>query len=482
MANELRGKVLRGLAWSTLEKVGTQLIAFIVSVILARLLTPQEYGIVALTSVFMAISGVFVDGGFGAALVQKKDADELDFCTVMYSSIGIGVIIYLFLFFIAPYAAIFFHTQEFTVVLRIAALPFLWMGYRSALNSYFYRSLQYKAIFYRSLISLVCSAIVGITMAYLGYGVYALLAQGITSELTALITLQITSPWHPTFRYSIDRARTLMAFGGNVAGASLIGTAFNELKGLLIGRLYTPADLALFNKGGSFPRLIFGNINSILNEVLFPAMSRYGDDRTKVKLLVRRFMKTGLYVVFFLMTVIFASCEPLVRLVFSEKWVPCVPYMRIVCLQLMIEIIGFINMQSMKAVGEANTILKLEVYKKPVFLIMTVIGALISVYALAVTLPLYALYATYINISPNKRILNYSFREQLFDISVPIMLCAGMLVFIYPLSFLHLPDVVIIITQAAVGLVIYVLLSLLFNVESFYYLKDLIVGYAKKKL
>lgn len=481
MVFELRGKVLKGLAWSTMEKVGAQGIGFIVSVILARLLTPHEYGIVALTSVFMAISGVFVDGGFGAALVQKKDTDDLDFSTVMYSSIGIGLIIYIFLFIIAPYAADFFHATEFTIVLRVAALPFLWMGYRSALNSYFYRNLQYKAIFYRSIISMVCSAIVGITMAYKGYGVYALLAQGIVSEITALVALQISCPWHPSFNYSIKRARSLMAYGGNVAGASFIGTVFNELKGLLIGRLYQPADLALFNKGGSLPKLIFGNINSILNEVLFPAMSRCGDDRAQVKMLVRRFMRTGLYVMFFLMTILLATCEPLVRLLFTDKWVPCVPYMRLVCLQLMIEIIGFINMQSMKAVGEAKIILKLEVYKKPIFLILTVIGAFISVYALAVTLPLYALYATYVNMSPNKKILNYNIKEQLYDIAIPFLLSSGMFVIIFPLSFLSLPDVVVILLQSLVGLIAYVMMSHIFKVECLFYLKNLIISYAKRK-
>ena len=466
---DIKKQVLGGMAWSFLDKMDSQGLNFVVGLILARLLMPAEYGIVALTSIFMAISTVLVDAGFGTALVQKKNADDLDYCTVMYSSIVIGIAAYAILFGIAPFAADFYRTPELKTVLRVVALPFIWSGYNSVLNAYLYKQMQFRKFFYRNLFANIASAVVGVWMAYQGFGVWALIAQSFTSNIIGMITLQCYVPWHPKLMYSFERAKSLVKYGANIAGASLIGTGFNELKGLLIGRLYTPTDLALFNKGGNFPKLIVNNIEGTIGAVLFPAMSQFGDDKEKVKQLARRSMRVGSYLMFFMMVTFVVTCEPLVRILYTEKWVGCVPYMRLVCLQLMIEMVSTENLQALKAVGDGGVILKLEIYKKPVFLAMTVVGAYISVYALAMTLPLYAVYSALVNMRPNQKVLGYSMREQMFDLMPATLLSLAMFGLVYPINYLQLTDILKLLLQCVLCVLVYFGLSYLFKVESFRY-------------
>ena len=466
---DIKKQVLGGMAWSFLDKMGSQGLNFVVGLILARLLMPAEYGIVALTSIFMAISTVLVDAGFGTALVQKKNADDLDYCTVMYSSIVIGIAAYAILFGIAPFAADFYRTPELKTVLRVVALPFIWSGYNSVLNAYLYKQMQFRKFFYRNLFANIASAVVGVWMAYQGFGVWALIAQSFTSNIIGMITLQCYVPWHPKLMYSFERAKSLVKYGANIAGASLIGTGFNELKGLLIGRLYTPTDLALFNKGGNFPKLIVNNIEGTIGAVLFPAMSQFGDDKEKVKQLARRSMRVGSYLMFFMMVTFVVTCEPLVRILYTEKWVGCVPYMRLVCLQLMIEMVSTENLQALKAVGDGGVILKLEIYKKPVFFAMTVVGAYISVYALAMTLPLYAVYSALVNMRPNQKVLGYSMREQMFDLMPATLLSLAMFGLVYPINYLQLTDILKLLLQCVLCVLVYFGLSYLFKVESFRY-------------
>lgn len=470
------------MAWSFGDKMFSQGLGFLVGMILARLLMPEQYGVVALTSIFMAVSSVLVDAGFGTALVQKKDADDLDYCTVMYGSIGIGLVIYIILYIISPYAADFYHTPELTPILRVVALPFIWSGYNSVLNAYLYKRMQFRKFFYRNGIANVVSAIVGIWMAYAGYGAWALIGQSFTSNIVGMAILQYSVPWRPRLAFSLDRAKSLLRFGSSVAGASLIGTIFNELRGLLIGRFYAPRDLALFNKGGNFPRLIVGNIEGTFGAVLFPAMSQYGDDREKVKQMMRRSMRLGSYLMFFLLTTLIVICEPLIRVLYTDKWVGCVPYMQLICLQYMIDILTTENLQAYKAVGEGDTILKLEIYKKPVFLLMVIVAAYISVYALAVTLPVYALYAGVVNMRPNRKILNYSIREQFLDLAPASLLSLAAFCVAWPLSLLHLHDILMILIQTAACAIVYVALSWMFKVESLTYLKNMVRESCRKYL
>ena len=481
MSKNIKGRVLSGMMWTFAEKMGSQGISFIVSVVLARLLMPSQYGLIAMLSVVMAICNTFIDCGFGVALVQKKNSDEKDFNTVLYSSTFVGFVLYIIMYFSAPLVSSFFNQEELTKVMRIYTLSFLWSGYNSVLVSYISKHMLFKKMFRRTLIANSLSGVAGITAAYMGFGFWALVIQNFTAAIIGIITLQLSIDWIPKLQFSWSRAKKLLSFSSKVMTANLIGTGFNELKGLLIGRLYTPADLAFYNKGGSLPSLVANNINTSIGNVLFPAMSQYSDNRDKVKEITSRSIRISSYVLFFGLTILILISEPLVRLLFTEKWVACVPYMQMVCLQRMLEIISTANLQAMKAVGEGNVIVKLELYKKPIFLLLTVIGANISVFALAVTLPLYSFIANIINMWPNIKILNYRLHDQVRDLAPSTILSIIMAIVLFPVNFLPMSDILKIVSITIFGVIIYIGVSIIAKVESLNYIFNTIKTYRNKK-
>lgn len=358
--------------------------------------------------------------------------------------------------------------------MRIYTLSFIWSGYNSVLLAYISKQMLFKKMFKRSLISNIFSGIVGISVAYMGAGVWALVAQSLTYSILGIVILQLTIDWKPKLQYSWQRAKKLMSFSSKIMLASFIGTSFNELKGLLVGKMYSAADLALFNRGGTIPNLIANNINTSLGTVLFPAMSMHNDNKDKIRNMTSRAIQLGTYVQFFFLTTLIVISEPLIRTLLTDKWIACVPFMQMVCLQRMLEILSSANLQALKAVGEGNSIVKLEILKKPVFLIMTIIGAYISVFALAVSLPLYAFYANIINMWPNKKVLNYGIKKQFRDMRPATLLSLIIFIAGYPINYLNIPDVLKILCSIAICTIIYAFLSHICKVGSYLYCVDLL--------
>lgn len=459
-------KILSGLFWTFFEKIGSQGISLVVSVILARLLMPEQFGLIAMLGIVMSICNTFIDCGFGAALIQKKNADSLDFNTVLYSSTIIGLFLYIIAFFCAPLCATFFNEPQLIAIMRIYTLSFFWTGYNSILLTYISKRMQFKKMFKRTMIATIFSGLVGVFMAYTGAGVWALVAQSFTGSILGIIVLQASIEWKPKFQYSWLRAKELLPFGSKIMLASLIGSTFDELKGLLVGKMYSAADLAQFNRGGSIPYLLANNINASLGTVLFPAMSKHGNNRDEIRQMTRRTIQLGSYIQFFFLTTLIVISEPLIRILLTEKWIACVPFMQMFCIQKMLEILSTANLQALKAVGEGNTIVKLEILKKPVFLAMTIIGANISVYALAVTLPLYALYANLINMWPNKTILMYGMLNQIRDLMPATILSLLIFVAGYPINFTDFSDTAKILCGTLICTIIYILISYITKTES----------------
>lgn len=462
-------KILSGLFWNFFEKMGSQGISLVVSITLARLLMPEQFGLIAMLSVVMSICSTFIDCGFGTALIQKKNSDSLDFNTVLYSSTIIGFILYIVAFFCAPLCAKFFNVPQLTTIMRIYTLSFFWTGYNSILLTYISKRMQFKKMFKRTMIATLFSGVVGIVMAYAGAGVWALVAQSFSNSILGIVVLQVSIEWKPGFQFSWLRAKELLPFGSKVMLASLIGSTFDELKGLLIGKMYSAADLAQFNRGGSIPSLLANNINTSIGTVLFPAMSMHGNNRDEIRLMTRRTIQLGSYVQFFFLTTLIVISEPLIKILLTEKWIACVPFMQMICIQKMLEILSTANLQALKAVGEGDTIVKLEVFKKPVFLAMTIVGAKISVFALAVTLPLYALYANLVNMWPNKTVLKYGILSQIRDLMPATLLSLFIFIAGYPINFMELPDAVKILCGVFICSTGYMLISRIARIESFAY-------------
>lgn len=466
--------------WRFMERCGAQGVTFIVSIVLARLLDPKVYGTVALVTVFTAILQVFVDSGFGNALVQKKNADNIDFSTVFFFNITVCTALYLIMFFCAPLIASFYKMPELTPVVRVMSLTLIISGVKNIQQSYVSKNLLFKKFFFATLGGTVGAAFIGIGMAYAGFGVWAIVAQNLFNQLVDTIILWVTVKWRPQLAFSFKRLKGLFSYGWKLLVSSLLDTGYNNLRQLIIGKLYTAKDLSFFNKGQSFPNMIVTNINSSIDSVLLPTMSAEQDDKSRVRAMTRRAIKTSTYIMMPLMMGLAVSAEPLVSLILTDKWLPCVPFLRIFCFTYAFYPIHTANLNAIKAMGRSDMFLKLEIAKKAFGLVVLVSTMWFGVIWMAYSLLLASLFSQIINSFPNKKLLEYGYIQQLKDMLPQIALSCVMGFCVYLLNYVRLPDTVILILQATVGAVLYITLSKVFKIESFEYVLNMLKKYVKK--
>ena len=469
MGNKSNG-VISNFLWRFAERCGAQGVSFVVSIVLARILEPEVYGTIALVTVFTTILNVFINSGLGSALIQKKDADDLDFSTVFFFNVFMCAVLYLGMFAASPYIARFYRDETLTPVIRVLSLTLVISGVKNVQQAYVSRTMQFKRFFFATLGGTIGAAVIGIAMAYCGFGVWALVAQQLFNATVDTIILWITVKWRPKRMFSWNRLKGLFSYGWKLLVSALLDTVYGDLRQLLIGKLYTSADLAQYNRGNQFPSIIVSNINTSIDSVLLPTMSRAQDDPTQVKGMTRRAMKTSIYIMAPLMMGLAFIGEPVVRLILTEKWLPCVPYMTIFCITYMFYPIHTANLNAIKAMGRSDLFLKLEIIKKIIGLVALVITVPISVMAMGYSLLFTSLASQIINSWPNKKLLNYGYLEQLKDILPGILLAVFMGCCIYPVQWLGLPDLVTLLIQVPLGAVIYIGLSALLKLESFTYL------------
>lgn len=466
----LQKKVFSGLFWKFGERIGAQAVSFLVSMILARLLMPSDYGVIALITIFIDIANVFVSSGFGSALVQKKDADEVDFSSVFYFSIGMSWVLYGIVFLAAPAIAGFYGKDILIPVLRVMALKLPLAGVNSVQQAYVQKNMLFKRFFFSTLIGTVGSAVVGIAMAYLGFGPWALVAQYLFNSTVDTLVLWVTVKWRPVLAFSAERMKTLFSFGWKMLCSELIHTSYGQIRSLIIGKVYTDKDLAFYNQGGKLPGILVTNINSSVSSVLFPAMTQKQDNEEKLKEMVRLSIRISSYIMWPLMTGLLVVSEPVVKLIFTDKWLSCVPYMQIACIQFALEPVQTANVQAVKAMGKGRTFLIMEIVKKAFGIVMIVAVMYQGVMAIALTAMVVTFFAALVNSTPNRKYLGYTYREQLADLLPSVCLAAVMGVFVYLVSCLPVALVPRLCIQIVAGIASYVLLSVIFRVSQFEYI------------
>lgn len=472
--NNITSKVFSGLFWKFGERITAQCISLIVSIILARILQPSDYGAVALVMVFITIANVFVVSGFGSALVQKENADNLDFSSVFYINILISVIIYIIIFFTAPIIADFYNLSIMSPALRVLGIRIIVAAINSVQQAYVSRNMLFKRFFWSTLFGTLLSGMVGVIMAYHGFGVWALIAQYLTNTCIDTIVLWFTVRWRPELRCSWNRAKDLISYGWKLLVSALLDTGYNQLRSLIIGKMYTSEDLAFYNQGDKYPSLIVTNINSSISSVLFPAMSQYQNDPKRVKQMTRRAIQISSYIMWPLMIGLGVIAEPLIKIILTEKWLPCVPFLRIFCFTYGLWPIHTANLQAINAMGRSDLFLKLEIIKKIIGLIALVISIQFGPFAIAWSLVIAGIISTFVNAVPNIKLLNYGYVEQLKDLFPPLMVALTMSIGIYPISFFNLSDIVTVVLQIIIGSMVYIVMSILFKLSSYRYLYEFI--------
>lgn len=476
-----KSKVLSSLIWKLLERSGTQGIQFLVQIVLARILLPTDYGTISLISIFIAIANVFVQSGFNTALVQKKDTSEQDFSSVFYLSLFIATLLYIMIFFTAPYIARFYNILELKPVLRILSITLFFGAFNSIQNAVIAKRMQFKKLFFSSLGSIILSGITGIILAYVGFGVWALVIQQLVNQLSVIIILWFTVKWRPQLVFSVKRIKELFSYGWKLLISSLIDTIDKNLRSLIVGKIYNPSMLGYYNRGDQFPQLIVSNINGSIQSVMLPTLSSEQENKKRVKELVRRSIVTSSFLLFPIMIGLAVVGEPLIKIILTDKWLPCVPFMQVFCLSYALWPIHTANLQAINALGRSDIFLKLEIIKKIIGIIILIISMFFGVYAIAIGTLINGIIATFINAYPNLQLLNYSYKEQVKDITPSLLLSIFMGLIVYSILFFKLSPYLTLILQILIGVFVYIGMAKAFKLECFSYLLNTIRLMLKKR-
>jgi len=473
--------IFSNLIWRFSERCGAQLVAFVVSVILARMLAPDVYGVVALLTVFTSILQVFVDSGLGNALIQKRDADELDFSTVFYANIAFCGILYLLLFLCAPLIAGFYHDSSLTQMVRVLGITVIVSGVKNIQQAYVSRNMMFRKFFFATLGGTIVAACVGIAMAISGYGAWALVAQEVINVSIDTLILWVTVKWRPKGGFSLNRLKGLFSYGWKLLVSALLDIGYNNMRQLIIGKKYSSSDLAYYNRGRQFPNFIVANINNAIDSVLFPVMASVQDNRQNVKEMTRRSIKVSVYVMAPLMMGLAFTANSVVILVLTDKWLACVPYLRIFCITFMFYPLHTANLNAIKAMGRSDLFLKLEILKKSVGIILLLLTMWYGPMAMAYSLLVSSICSQIINSWPNRKLLGYGYLEQLRDILPGILLAVAMGMTVWCVSLSGWPVPVILGIQVVLGASLYLAGSVIFKIDSFVYLRDLLQSFCKKR-
>lgn len=476
-----RDTVVTNLFWRLGERFGAKMVQFLVQMILAKMLAPEIWGTIGLILIFIEILQVFIESGLGNALIQKKDADDLDFSTVFYFNCVICGAAYLLMFFAAPLIAWFYKAPELTSAIRVMSLVLVVSGLKNVQQAYVSRNMLFKRFFFATLIGTLTAAVIGIAMAYFGFGLWAIIAQNLINVTIDTCILWITVKWRPKKAFSFQRLKQLYSFGWKLFASSLMEVIYLKLRGLIIGRKYSKEDLAYYTYGEYFPQFITSILNSSIDSVLLPSMSSVQDSRENVKNMTRRAIKIGTYILMPFMVGIMVCAGPVVRIVLTEDWLPVIPYLRILCISYAFMPIHTANLNAIKAIGRSDTYLKLEIIKKFVDFASILATMFISVKAMVYGVLVASIISQVINAWPNKKLLNYSYLEQVADMIPQIIASTIMGAVIYLINLVDIHYLLMLAIQVPLGVIVYIICSKLMHIDSFDYLLDVIKSLLNRK-
>lgn len=474
--NSIKQKVMAGAAWKFLERLLSQGASLIVSLVIARILSPSDYGVVSIVNVFIVFANVLVISGLNTALIQKKGADQTDYNTVFTVSLLISVVLYIVLFFAAPLIATIYKQDILVPIIRVLSLILPLYALQSIVCAYVSSTLQFKMFFFATLGGTLVSAVVGILMALSGFGAWALVAQQLTNIVINTLVLFSITKLRLSFCIAFDRLKTLMGYGVRIMISSLLGVTVNQLNPLFIGFKYTTADLSFYTKGRSLPETLSSSMTYTISSVLFPALAKYQDDKSKLLNCTRLYMRVASFIVFPVMLGFFAVSENFVLAFLTEKWLPAVYYIQVVCIATMFDVVAVGNCETIKAMGRSDVFLKIEIAKKTGYFVTLVLFLIFTntPQALAVSLLVCTIIQVVINSIPNVKLIDYKIKSQLSDILPNLLTSIVMCFAVFCLGRLSYSPTLLLVLQILVGGLIYVILAIIFRNPSLRYIVDMV--------
>lgn len=452
-----------------MERFGVSGIQFVLQLVLARLLDPDHYGVLALMVIFTSLANVFIQRGFNTALIQNKDVTEEDYSSVFWVTMTVAVVLYGVLFVTAPLIAQVYGMPDFVAPFRVLCLVLLPGAVNSIQLAKISRAMDFKQVFRSNVAAIIVSGVVGIALALLGAGLWALVAQSMLNTAVACVVMWFSVRWRPRLVCNMKRVKVLFAYGWKLLVSGLLDTLSHDLQSLVIGVKYNAGTLGYYNRGQQFPHFIINAVNSAVQSVLLPAMSAQQDDRTQVKNLMRNSVMLSSYIMFPMMAGLAGVAAPLVSLLLTDKWLECVPYLQIYCFSYAFNPVHTSNLQAINAMGRSDIFLKLEVIKKiqGVLLLVIAVFCFDSPIAIALSGAVSTLICSFINAYPNKKLIGYSYFEQMKDICPPFIVSLVMCGVVLAIGMLNMRPLVMMLVQIAVGVVLYVASSAMLRLKPF---------------
>ncbi|MEA4940105.1 MAG: lipopolysaccharide biosynthesis protein [Christensenella sp.] len=483
MDHSFRNKTISGVIWKAMESGGNQAVRFVISVVLARMLDPKNYTTLALLLIFVNIADVFVKRGFSTALVQRKDADNTDFSSVLWASLAIAGILYVALFFGAPAIARFYQEPLIVPALRVVSVILFSGAFNSVQSAIITRKLEFRKLCMATLGATLASGGIGIYMAYAGYGVWALVVQQMIGSFATVVLLWSLDRWKPALVFSMERVKLLFGFGWKLLVSSLLDTGYSSLSSLVIGKRYIGDSLAFYNRGRQYPDMVASNLTNVALSVLFPAYAAHQDDTSRVREMVRKTNRSTALMIFPMMAGLAAVAVPFVRVLLTDKWLPSVPYLQMMCVVYALYPVEATDLQAINALGRSDLYLKTEIYKK----IFGLLALAVSVFAFTTPLAIAwavvatAVFSMFVTMVVMKQLFGYRYRDQLWDMTPPLLLSGAMWAAVYGVSLLPVGDLPKLILEIVAGVAVYLALAVLLKLESFTYLWSSMKGYFQKR-
>ena len=417
MAESLRSKTLHGAIWTLLERLGTQVVSFVITIVLARLLTPTDYGVIGMLGVFISISGLFIDCGFGSALIRKKERTDEDFSTVFWFNLAVSIICYIILFFAAPYIARYYHMPVLTSILRVIGLNLIIQALYTIQITRLTAAVNFKPQAKVAVSSCVFSGLVGITLAYFGFGPWALVGQSMFAAIFSGSLYWIFSGWRPAFAFSVPAFKELFGFSSKIVAAGLLHTIYTNISPLIIGRKYTAADLGFYSRADSLAQLPGGIFQGTLGRVVFPVLASIQDDEQRLRATYNKYLRLMTSIVAPSMLLLAACSEPVIAMLIGEKWLPCVPYLQLLAIGWMIDPIILVNLNILYVKGRSDIVLKLEIIKKAIAIAIVVTAVQYGVLWLSVGRVIYGYIALGLNLHYCGPFIGMSFWRQMREVA-----------------------------------------------------------------
>lgn len=474
---------LSGVAWSFVERVGSQIVTFIVSIILARLLSPNEYSAVAVVMIFVTIANVFVTSGFGSSLVQKMNVEDADYSTTFCFSICFSFLLYFIIYFLAPSIALLFEMQILTPLLRVLAIRIIFASINSIQYAYIAKNYMFKKYLYSTLIGTIISAIVGVFMAYAGYGVWSLVAQYLVNVIVNTFVLLLICDLKPRLVFSWKRMSKLLSYGWKIMLSDVFHQLCQQIRGVVLGKSASPVDLSFYEQGQKFPSLVINNVETSIQKVFLPIIANVQNDKERVLDLTRKSVKFSIFIIWPILIGIAIVGKSLIKVLYSDKWLGCVPYLQIICFEYLLWPVSETYTRTIKALGESGLFLKMMILSQMIGLICLFaciflkLGAMwIIITRVISTFVLAALGSVEIN-----KMIKYRIKQQVQDTYQTLICCMIMIMFTYPLSKVMSPSVILLCVQFIIGVLIYIVSSYFFNKEVFFCCLNIVKNYVITK-